>query len=147
LIASLPKIFLGIGFTLLAGVGLVLGLPKLIAGIGSLRYVGQNPIRINYDKLKVFALIHLRMSPAPGETPLEFAAKLKIELLHLQLEPRLVMIPEKIARTLYAVRFGQADFSKNDSNLLAADLQELQSQLIAKKRSYSSGNRTLVAAE
>jgi transglutaminase-like putative cysteine protease len=147
LIASLPKIFLGIGFTLLAGVGLVLGLPKLIAGIGSLRYVGQNPIRINYDKLKVFALIHLRMSPAPGETPLEFAAKLKIELLHLQLEPRLVMIPEKIARTLYAVRFGQADFSKNDSNLLAADLQELQSQLIAKKRSYSYGNRTLVAAE
>jgi transglutaminase-like putative cysteine protease len=147
LIASLPKIFLGIGFTLLAGVGLVLGLPKLIAGIGSLRYVGQNPIRINYDKLKVFALIHLRMSPAPGETPLEFAAKLKIELLHLQLEPRLVMIPEKIARTLYAVRFGQVDFSKNDSNLLAADLQELQSQLIAKKRSYSSGNRTLVAAE
>jgi hypothetical protein len=87
------------------------------------------------------------MSPAPGETPLEFAAKLKIELLHLQLEPRLVMIPEKIARTLYAVRFGQADFSKNDSILLAADLQELQSQLIAKKRSYSSGNRTLVAAE
>jgi hypothetical protein len=147
LIASLPKIFLGIGFTLLAGVGLVLGLPKLIAGIGSLRYVGQNPIRINYDKLKVFALIHLRMSPAPGETPLEFAAKLKIELLHLQLEPRLVMIPEKIARTLYAVRFGQVDFSKNDSNLLAADLQELQSQLIAKKRSYSYGNRTLVAAE
>ena len=147
LIASLPKIFLGIGFTLLAGVGLVLGLPKLIAGIGSLRYVGQNPIRINYDKLKVFALIHLRMSPAPGETPLEFAANLKIELLHLQLEPRLVMIPEKIARTLYAVRFGQADFSKNDSNLLAADLLELQSQFIAKKRSYSSGNRTLVAAE
>jgi transglutaminase-like putative cysteine protease len=147
LIASLPKIFLGIGFTLLAGVGLVLGLPKLIAGIGSLRYVGQNPIRINYDKLKVFALIHLRMSPAPGETPLEFAAKLKIELLHLQLEPRLLMIPEKIARTLYEVRFGQADFSKNDSNLLAADLQELQSQFIAKKRSYSSGNRTLVVAE
>ena len=147
LIASLPKIFLGIGFTLLAGVGLVLGLPKLIAGIGSLRYVGQNPIRINYDKLKVFALIHLRMSPVPGETPLEFAAKIKMELLHVKLEPRLVMIPEKIARTLYAVRFGQADFSKNASNLLAADLQELQSQFIAKKRSYSSSNRTLVAAE
>jgi hypothetical protein len=147
LIASLPKIFLGIGFTLLAGVGLVLGLPKLIAGIGSLRYVGQNPSRIIYDKLKVFALMHLRMSPDLGETPLEFAAKLQMELLHLQLEPRLVMIPEKIARTLYAVRFGQADFSKNDSNLLAADLKELQSQFIAKKRSYSAGNRTLIAAE
>lgn len=147
LIASLPKIFLGIGFTLFAGVGLVLGIPKLIAGIGSLRYVGQNPVRITYDKLKVFALIHLRMSPTPGETPLEFADKLKMELLHLQLEPRLVMIPEKIARTFYAVRFGQADFSKHDSNLLAADLKELQSQFIAKKRSYSAGNRTLVAAE
>lgn len=147
LIASLPKIFLGIGFTLFAGVGLVLGIPKLIAGIGSLRYVGQNPVRITYDKLKVFALIHLRMSPAPGETPLEFADKLKMELLHLQLEPRLVMIPEKIARAFYAVRFGQADFSKNDSNLLVADLKELQSQFIAKKRSYSAGNRTLVAAE
>ena len=147
LIASLPKIFLGIGFTLFAGVGLVLGIPKLIAGIGSLRYVGQNPVRITYDKLKVFALIHLRMSPAPGETPLEFADKLKMELLHLQLEPRLVMIPEKIARAFYAIRFGQADFSKNDSNLLVADLKELQSQFIAKKRSYSAGNRTLVAAE
>lgn len=147
LIASLPKIFLGIGFTLFAGVGLVLGIPKLIAGIGSLRYVGQNPVRITYDKLKVFALIHLRMSPTPGETPLEFADKLKMELLHLQLEPRLVMIPEKIARAFYAVRFGQADFSKNDSNLLVADLKELQSQFIAKKRSYSAGNRTLVAAE
>jgi hypothetical protein len=147
LIASLPKIFLGIGFTLFAGVGLVLGIPKLIAGIGSLRYVGQNPVRITYDKLKVFALMQLRMSPAPGETPLEFAAKLQAELLHLQLEPRLVMIPEKIARTFYAVRFGQADFSKNDSNQLATDLKELQSQFIAKKRSYSAGNRTLVAAE
>ncbi|MEI6685206.1 MAG: DUF3488 and transglutaminase-like domain-containing protein [Planctomycetota bacterium] len=147
LIASLPKIFLGIGFTLFAGVGLVLGIPKLIAGIGSLRYVGQNPVRITYDKLKIFALMHLRMSPEPGETPLEFAAKLQAELLHLQLEPRLVMIPEKIARTFYAVRFGQADFSKNDSNQLAADLKELQSQFIAKKRSYSAGNRTLVAAE
>jgi hypothetical protein len=147
LIASLPKIFLGIGFTLFAGVGLVLGIPKLIAGIGSLRYVGQNPVRITYDKLKVFALMQLRMSPAPGETPLEFADKLKMELLHLQLEPRLVMIPEKIARAFYAVRFGQADFSKNDSNLLVADLKELQSQFIAKKRSYSAGNRTLVAAE
>jgi hypothetical protein len=147
LIASLPKIFLGIGFTLFAGVGLVLGIPKLIAGIGSLRYVGQNPVRITYDKLKVFALMQLRMSPAPGETPLEFADKLKMELLHLQLEPRLVMIPEKIARAFYAVRFGQADFSKNDSNILVADLKELQSQFIAKKRSYSAGNRTLVAAE
>ena len=147
LIASLPKIFLGIGFTLFAGVGLVLGIPKLIAGIGSLRYVGQNPVRITYDKLKVFALMQLRMSPAPGETPLEFADKLKMELLHLQLEPRLVMIPEKIARAFYAVRFGQADFSKNDSNLLVADLKELQSQFVAKKRSYSAGNRTLVAAE
>jgi hypothetical protein len=147
LIASLPKIFLGIGFTLFAGVGLVLGIPKLIAGIGSLRYVGQNPVRITYDKLKVFALMQLRMSPAPGETPLEFADKLKMELLHLQLEPRLVMIPEKIAHAFYAVRFGQADFSKNDSNLLAADLKELQSQFVAKKRSYSAGNRTLVAAE
>ena len=146
-IASLPKIFLGIGFTLLAGVGLVLGLPSLIAGIGSLRYVGQNPASISFEKLKIFALIHLRMSPGLGETPLEFAAKIKMELLHLQLEPRLVMIPEKIACTLYAVRFGQADFSKNASNLLAADLQELQSQFIAKKRSYSSGNRTLVDAE
>jgi len=58
-----------------------------------------------------------------------------------------VMIPEKIARTLYAIRFGQADFSKNDSNLLAADLKELQSQFIAKKRSYSAGNRTFVPAE
>jgi hypothetical protein len=87
------------------------------------------------------------MSPAPGETPLEFADKLKMELLHLQLEPRLVMIPEKIAHAFYAVRFGQADFSKNDSNLLAADLKELQSQFVAKKRSYSAGNRTLVAAE
>ena len=147
LIASLPKIFLGIGFTLFAGVGLVLGIPKLIAGIGSLRYVGQNPVRITYDKLKVFALMHLRLSPDPGETPLEFAAKVEMELLHLKLEPRLVMIPEKIARTFYAVRFGQAAFSKNDSNQLAADLKELQSQFIAKKRSYSSGNRTLVAAE
>jgi len=147
LIASLPKIFLGIGFTLFAGVGLVLGIPRLIAGIGSLRYVGQNPVSITYDKLKVFALMHLRLSPDPGETPLEFAAKVQMELLHLQLEPRLEVIPEKIARTLYAIRFGQADFSKNDSNLLAADLKELQSQFIAKKRSYSSGNRTLVPAE
>ena len=147
LIASLPKIFLGIGFTLFAGVGLVLGIPKLIAGIGSLRYVGQNPVRITYDKLKVFALMHLRLSPDPGETPLEFAAKVEMELLHLKLEPRLVMIPEKIARTFYAVRFGQAAFSKNYSNQLSADLKELQSQFIAKKRSYSSGNRTLVAAE
>jgi transglutaminase-like putative cysteine protease len=146
-ITSLPKIFLGVGFTLLAGVGLVLGLPRLVAGIGSLKYVGQSPARIQYDKLKIFALMHLRLSPAPGETPLEFAARIKTELLHFQLEPPLVMIPEKIARTLYAVRFGMADLNKNMADLLASQLLELQSQLIAKKRAYSSGNRTLVTAE
>ena len=91
--------------------------------------------------------MHLRLSPAPGETPLEFAARIKTELLHFQLEPPLVMIPEKIARTLYAVRFGMADLNKNMADLLASQLLELQSQLIAKKRAYSSGNRTLVTAE
>jgi hypothetical protein len=147
LIASLPKIFLGIGFTLLAGVGLVLGLPRLIAGIGSLKYVGQSPARIQFDKLKVFALVHLRLSPSPGETPLEFAAKIKKELLQLQIEPRLALIPEKIARTLYAVRFGREAFSKINADLLLQQFQELQSQLFAKKRSYSAGNRSLVARE
>lgn len=145
--ASLPKIFVGLGFTLLAGVGLVLGLPRLIAGIGSLKYVGQSPARVQYDKLKIFALMHLRLSPLPGETPLEFASKIKTELMHLKLEPRLMMIPEKIARTFYAVRFGMADVTADMSDSLAAQLQELQSQLIAKKRTYSAGNRTLVAAE
>ena len=147
LIASLPKIFLGIGFTLLAGVGLVLGLPRLIAGIGSLKYVGQSPARIQFDKLKVFALVHLRLSPSPGETPLEFAAKIKKELLQLQIEPRLALIPEKIARTLYAVRFGREAFSKINADLLLQQFQELQSQLFAKKRNYSAGNRSLVARE
>ena len=146
-ITSLPKIFLGVGFTLLAGVGLVLGLPRLITGIGSLKYVGQSPASIQYDKLKIFASMHLRLSPALGETPLEFAVRIKIALLDLQLEPRLVMIPEKIARTLYAARFGMAEVTKNMANLLASQLLELQTQLIAKKRSYSSGNRALVNAK
>lgn len=147
LIASLPKIFLGIGFTLLAGVGLVLGLPRLIAVIGSLRYVGQSPAKIQFDKLKVFALMHLRLSPSPGETPLEFATKIQRALLQLHIEPRLALIPEKIARTLYAVRFGRESFSKIDADLLLNQFQELQLQLFAQKKDYSAGNRTLVARE
>lgn len=149
LIASLPKILLGVGFSLLAGVGLVLGLPRLIAGIGALKYVGQNPARIQFDKLKIMAMAHLRLNPLPGETPMEFASRVHFELMQFQIENRLAMVPEKIARVLYSVRFGQGDLPTEESEKLTLELSELQSQLIARKKVMNDpkAKRKMVVAE
>ncbi len=130
-LASLPKIFLGIGFSLLAGVGVVLGLPKLIAGLGSLKNVGRDPITIQYNKLKELALMHLGFSPMLGETPMEFSSKIKTKLISLDLDPELITLPEKIATVLYSIRFGNFSITKRE-----LDRQDSLLGLLSSKLTY-----------
>ena len=128
-VASLPKILLGIGITLLAGVGLVIGLPRMLNSFTGFSGVKLKPVQKLFRSLVQLADTQLGLSYDHGQTPLEFAKIISVKLAELGLPLEMVQLPQQIASTLYEVRFGMNQLSMADILQLSKSLSALRDLL------------------
>lgn len=141
IIASMPKILLGLGITLLAGVGLVLGLPRLISSISGFGYARQKPAQKLFRSLVDLSARFLNMTEAPGQTPLEFARMVQARLGELKLNKEFVLLPERIATILYEVRFGPNQLPAMDIITQGQTLARLRQALRLAERGHSRSSK------
>ena len=133
LLASLPKILLGLGITLLAGLGLVLGLPRLLARMGAEPKGRPQLGQIIYRRMKYIVWKRISLAPAVGQTPREFCSVLQEKLQPLAMNPQTATLPMRVAELLYRGRFGRESIEWTLVSSMLKELSQLNKELKKKK--------------
>jgi len=108
---------------------------KLLAAVRRLRHGEADPQagrpHIQFYEQFVSLMSSLGLERTAGQTPREFAARVETELAARLSPMGLQGIPARLIELFYRVRFGETLLAATEQSEVAADLQKLQSCLLA----------------